>query len=512
MRYGFVIDHRACIGCHACTVACKSENEVPLGTFRTWVKYIEKGEYPNANRFFSVLRCNHCDDAPCVTICPVTALFRRENGIVDFDGSRCIGCKSCMQACPYDALYINPYTNTAEKCNFCAHRVDVGLEPACVIVCPVEAIVAGDLDDPTAKISQLIASEQTQVRKPEARTLPKLHYINVDPSALRPTDQTHSAGYLWAEQRMDPVFQNEQALAEAEARARTTYDIAHERPWGWKVSAYLWTKSIAAGAFSLSAFGAALGLVRHHWLFDSAAPQLSLVFLVATLALLIADLKRPERFLSILLRPQWRSWLVIGGYILAAYGAVLTIWMFLPLLGLQVLEVPVRWLGGGLGVMTAIYSAFLFRQARGRVFWHSPLTPLHLMVQALAAGAASLMFVAALSSMLTGAFLMEAGFQIVYYQLMGALIAHGVLIAGELLMPEENVEKKRAARFITRGLFRKMFWAGAISAGIILPMLALVTGAAESEIVAALSSLLALAGILIWEHIWVQAGQAVPLS
>ena len=512
MRYGFVIDHRACIGCHACTVACKSENEVPLGTFRTWVKYIEKGEYPNTNRFFSVLRCNHCDDAPCVTICPVTALFTRDNGIVDFDGSRCIGCKSCMQACPYDALYVNPYTNTAEKCNFCAHRVDVGLEPACVIVCPVEAIVAGDLDNPATKISQLIASEHTQVRKPEARTLPKLHYINVDPSALRPTDQTHASGYLWAEQRMDPVFQNEQALAEAEAKARTTYDIAHERPWGWKVSAYLWTKSIAAGAFSLTAVAGALGLARHHWLFDSAAPQLSLFFLVATLVLLIADLKRPERFLSILLRPQWKSWLVIGGYILAAYGAVLTIWMFLPWLGLQVLESPVRWIGGGLGVMTAIYSAFLFRQARGRVFWHSPLTPLHLLVQALAAGSASLILVAALNSMISGAFLMEAGFQIVYYQLMGALIAHGILIAGELLLPEENIEKRRAARFITRGLFRKLFWAGAVSAGIVVPLLALVTGAAEFEIVAVLTSVLALAGVLIWEHIWVQAGQAVPLS
>ena len=144
MKYGFVIDHRKCIGCHACTVACKSENEVPLGTFRTWVKYIEKGEYPDTKRFFSVLRCNHCDDAPCITICPVTALFRLDNGIVDFNGDRCIGCKSCMQACPYDALYINPNTNTAEKCNFCAHRIEAQLEPACVIVCPVQAIISGD--------------------------------------------------------------------------------------------------------------------------------------------------------------------------------------------------------------------------------------------------------------------------------------------------------------------------------------------------------------------------------
>ncbi|HXG67544.1 MAG TPA: 4Fe-4S dicluster domain-containing protein, partial [Blastocatellia bacterium] len=213
MKYGFIIDHRKCIGCHACTVACKSEHDVPVGTFRTWVKYIEKGAYPDARRFFSVLRCNHCEDAPCVTICPVTALFRRDNGIVDFDGDRCIGCKSCMQACPYDALYINPNTNTAEKCNYCAHRVEVGLEPACVIVCPEQAIISGDMDDPTTKISRLLASEETLVRKPEAQTRPKLYYIEADPSALKPTEQTHATGYLWAEQRMDPIMQNEQALA-----------------------------------------------------------------------------------------------------------------------------------------------------------------------------------------------------------------------------------------------------------------------------------------------------------
>ncbi|MFY9557381.1 MAG: 4Fe-4S dicluster domain-containing protein, partial [Blastocatellia bacterium] len=287
MKYGFVIDHRKCIGCHACTVACKSENEVPLGTFRTWVKYIEKGEYPDTRRFFSVLRCNHCDDAPCITICPVTALFRRDNGIVDFNGDRCIGCKSCMQACPYDALYINPNTNTAEKCNFCAHRVEKQLEPACVIVCPVQAIISGDMDDPTSKLSHLIASEQTQVRKPEAGTLPKLFYIEADQAALTPTEQTHEGGYLWSELRMDPVMADDQALASAEARARTTYDVSHERPWGWKVSAYLWTKSISAGAFVLAAIAIGFGFVRGDWLYESAAPLLSLVFLAITVGLLV---------------------------------------------------------------------------------------------------------------------------------------------------------------------------------------------------------------------------------
>ena len=117
MRYGFVIDQRKCIGCHACTVACKEENQVPLGVNRTWVKYIEKGAFPDTRRYFTVMRCNHCDNAPCVTICPTVALYRRPDGIVDFDGARCIGCKSCMQACPYDALYIDPEDRKSTRLN-----------------------------------------------------------------------------------------------------------------------------------------------------------------------------------------------------------------------------------------------------------------------------------------------------------------------------------------------------------------------------------------------------------
>src|SRR5436190_13720586 len=199
--FGFIIDNRKCIGCHACTVACKSEHEVPVGVNRTWVKYIEKGEFPDTRRLFSVMRCNHCADAPCVEICPVTALFTRKDGIVDFDDRRCIGCKACTQACPYDAIYMHPDDHTSAKCNYCTHRVDIGLEPACVNVCPEHAIISGDMDNPETEISQLLARETVSVRKPEKGTNPKLFYIDGDKASLDPTAANPDTDYMWSSQR-----------------------------------------------------------------------------------------------------------------------------------------------------------------------------------------------------------------------------------------------------------------------------------------------------------------------
>ncbi len=179
-------------------MACKTEHQVPIGRFRTWVKHVDKGEWPSTARAFGVLRCNHCTDAPCVEICPTKALFKRPDGIVDFDRDRCIGCKSCMQACPYDAIYIAEDSHTAEKCNFCAHRVDAGLEPACVVVCPTHSIWAGDLDDPASDIAQLVTLNPTSVRSPEQHTGPNVFYLGADRTVLDPLAAPVGGSYLWA--------------------------------------------------------------------------------------------------------------------------------------------------------------------------------------------------------------------------------------------------------------------------------------------------------------------------
>lgn len=183
-RYGMVIDLRKCIGCYACTVACKSENQVPLGVFRTWIKEAETGAFPHVRRHFMPRLCNQCEDAVCVTNCPVEATYKIENGITVIDPEKCIGCRYCIASCPYGVRYINPDTNTADKCDFCRHRVEQGLVPACVQTCVGTARIFGDLNDPSSEISKVLATTPTQVLHPEAGTNPRVFYISADSAVL----------------------------------------------------------------------------------------------------------------------------------------------------------------------------------------------------------------------------------------------------------------------------------------------------------------------------------------
>lgn len=195
MRLGFLVDLDNCMGCKACEVACKAENEVPVNSWRLRVKYVDSGVYPEAKRSFTPMRCNHCENAPCERVCPVSALHYLPNGIVNVDKDRCIGCAACMMACPYGAIYMDPETNTADKCTYCAHRVEGGLEPACVVACPTEANIFGDLDEPGSKLSQYIASHRdVRVRKPEKGTKPKHFYTGGGANHLEPLASKREEG------------------------------------------------------------------------------------------------------------------------------------------------------------------------------------------------------------------------------------------------------------------------------------------------------------------------------
>lgn len=180
-QYGMVIDVRRCIGCHACTVACKSEFDVALGRNRSWVEYVEKGSYPNVGRSFLPRLCNHCSEPSCVYVCPTNATYKRkQDGIVVVDQGLCIGCKYCIQACPYDARYQDPNTGWIDKCDFCIHRVSQGIEPSCVNTCVGGARIFGDLGDPESEVSKLIAENRVTVLRDEMGTFPNVYYIAAD--------------------------------------------------------------------------------------------------------------------------------------------------------------------------------------------------------------------------------------------------------------------------------------------------------------------------------------------
>jgi tetrathionate reductase subunit B len=180
VKYGMIVDLRRCIGCHTCEVACKMENTVPVSVWQSWVKEINKGTYPDVSKSFLPILCNHCTNAICVTVCPTKASFKRDDGIVEVDPHKCIGCRYCMAACPYAVRYIHPIMTIVRKCNFCSQRVDNGLKPACVDACPVNARIFGNLEDSKQEISILKATNPVQSIKPDAGTEPNVFYIGLD--------------------------------------------------------------------------------------------------------------------------------------------------------------------------------------------------------------------------------------------------------------------------------------------------------------------------------------------
>jgi Fe-S-cluster-containing dehydrogenase component/formate-dependent nitrite reductase membrane component NrfD len=567
-NYGFLIDQSKCIGCHACSTACKSENQVPLGVYRTWVKYVETGSYPDVRRRFQVTRCNHCANPPCVRICPVTAMYQRADGIVEFDPSVCIGCKSCMQACPYDSIYLDPETNTAAKCHFCAHRLDVGLEPACVVVCPEHAILAGDLNDPASEISRKLATAQVTVRKPEQGTAPKLFYINGNDWSLHPSAAPVHDSYLWADKVTEqnvaayalPVLQpaleptlenvgyaadggrNRRSLATARATSasgapirtpkeqgrplngpiqidgrvaehmvQTAYNAQHRINWHWELPAYLVTKNIAGGLFMLLSLGAMFNIFT----FDSAAflaaGFTAMVFMLITTILLIKDLSQPKRFLTILLRPQWKSWVARGAYIMVTFTAVAGLWWLLEAGAFWNILPPefvagirpiAAWIVFPFALGVVVYTAFLLGQAEGRDMWQSNLLPFQLLSQS-AMVASGVFFVLNLFVDF------PADLTALLAVLFPASIAVNLLLtfAGKLnSFPTDTA--MLASREMTHGKFRNHYWWGGIALGHLLPLTMMILLPTSMPLAAVCAAI----GLFFYEYAFVMAPQYIPNS
>jgi len=197
-KYGMVIDLRKCIGCNTCVAACKAEHLTPTGLFQTSVIEKEMGKFPKTIRVFVPVLCNHCEEPPCVDVCPTGATYKRDDGIVIIDYDKCIGCGACIEHCPYHArtfvddertVYYDGKTifekpvyqkipkKVAIKCDFCFHRLEQGLLPACVEVCPTSARIFGDLEDPESEIRELIEKYKAWTMLPDKGTEPQVYYI-----------------------------------------------------------------------------------------------------------------------------------------------------------------------------------------------------------------------------------------------------------------------------------------------------------------------------------------------
>ncbi len=506
VKWAKLIDHTQCIGCHACSTACKSENDVPLGVHRTYVKYVDVGTFPQARRAFQVTRCNQCEDSPCTIACPTRAMYRRDDGIVDFDKSACFGCKACMAACPYDAIFINPEDHSAEKCNFCAHRLDVGLEPACVVVCPTEAILVGDLNDPTSKVARQVHREPVAVRRPEKETRPKLFYRGAHQATLDPLAARRPSGgmFMWSEQKQGgssvvsghPGGAGQPLSNNSSVAAVLSYDVPHQAPWDWRVSLYTLTKGVAAGAYLVPLLLLLGGFVSpESTLWTCVAPVVALVFLGLTGGLLLWDLEHPERFYMIFTRGNWQSWLVKGAYIITGYGAVLSLHALASWQDFGGLLNQLAWVGLPLAVLTSIYTAYLFAQAKARDLWQNPLLPPHLLVQALLAGAAALLPVAA--------WLELAAVRPLLLTVAGASAVHLLMVLGEVTLVHGTAHAQLATHEMIAGRFKNFFGIG---------MALTVVAVAAPWIGPIPSAFAALLGLFAFEHAYVQAGQAVPLA
>jgi len=462
-----------------------------------------------------------------------------------------------MQACPYDAIYIDPEDGTAAKCTYCAHRTDIGLEPACVVVCPEHAIIAGDMNDPNSEISHILAREKVTVRKPEQGTAPKLFYIDgneisMHPTAVERTPETfmwadviplhnghangnghnrattqvaikdipvktaHSGATIRPPQTQGQPSGGPIKFAEgrmADHMIQVAYNQQHQVPWHWQVPAYLVTKGIGSGIFTLLSLGLGLGLFAFDGISFAIGGFLSLLFVAITTGLLVYDLERPERFLSILYRPQWKSWLTRGAYILVGFSALAGLWWIgemaailniIPETALVGIRPVVLWIGLPLSIGVAIYTAFLFGQAEGRDLWQSSLLPFHLFLQSLMVGSAAMLVVDVFYSLPTDI----ASLMLVVFG--GSLVLDLlVTLMGEFGMPHASEVAAKAAHDISHGRYKNHFWYGAIIVGHIVPLTLLVF---MNPIATGIAGICAIIGLYAFEYAFVMAPQDVPNS
>jgi formate-dependent nitrite reductase membrane component NrfD len=393
------------------------------------------------------------------------------------------------------------------------------------------------MDNPESEISTLLARQQVSVRKAEKGTVPNLFYIDADEASLNPSSTERSNNYFWnsqglgvghyAKEAEKMAFSNPSVVDELintrpepsnsngvksidvlmnNAKAKRIYDAPDKGIlWGWEVSAYVWTKAIATGVLLIPFIGWLTGNMPFGGVSNWAAILIGMAFLGLTGLFLVKDLDRPDRFLNVLLRPQWNSWLVKGGYGISIYGGLLALLAAASWFGwFQLLE-PILWLTAIAAVFVAIYTAFLFAQAKGRDFWQSPVLAMHMIIHSLMAGSA----VYAIMDFITDIGDSWPGFLITMMTIL--ILVNLSTMFLEMVTPHPTVDAKRTVESIIKGRYKRQFWVGIILIGNILP-LALIIWGPLSSLSILLAGIAILIGIYITEHVWVEAPQRLPLS
>jgi hypothetical protein len=354
-------------------------------------------------------------------------------------------------------------------------------------VCPVGAIIPGDLHDPESKASLMILNNETAVRRPEQGTGPNVHYRGADEVSLNPGTASRPPTYLWSDR---PPHKPEAwpVSVPPQPDATVVLDQGHRVEWGWPIAAYLVTKGIAAGTAILAPFALLLGFA------GSWAPEIiALVMTAATLVLLVEDLGRPMRFYRMLTRPNFQSWLVKGGVLLGGFMGIVAATVVARAAGMDMIGTALGVGGAIIGLGVAGYTALLFAQCKGRDLWESPLLLPHLIAQAVMCGGASLLPFAGSSVALVWVTVLAA-------------VAHGVLAIAERYRNHPTDNARQAAGFLAEirlGPLRA--WRDGLIIGVVVTL-------PVAVVFPAFALVPVLFGLLLYEHAFVRAAQLPPLS
>jgi formate-dependent nitrite reductase membrane component NrfD len=395
------------------------------------------------------------------------------------------------------------------------------------------------MEDSSTEIFQLLASQAVKTRKPEKATQPNLFYIDADDVSLIPSateksnvslwgSQEHGVGH-YAKEAEKLAFSSGDIIAEAiklnrgfdtEAgkvvaptsvevlmnKAKRVYDSPDKGIlWGWEVSAYVWTKAISAGAFLVPFLAWVFGLAPVNSEVMLYSSITGIIFLGLTGIFLVMDLDRPDRFLYVLLRPHWGSWLVKGGYAISIYGGLLTLLAATFYFGWEGLMTPLMYITFILACTVAIYTAFLFAQAKGRDFWQSPTLSIHMLVHSFMAGAAMMMILGLYID------LDSKWIPFLEYTLIGGIAINLFTMLIELTTTHPTKDAKTTVEMIVHGRYKLRFWGVVLGLGNIIPIAILLLGS-TSGMTSIVAAILVLIGIYMTEHIWVEAPQRIALS